>query len=106
MALEPPTTETPTDPDAVVEVRIHLRDTQTGDEAWYHFQTEASRAHDIDDPEGWYWTDGNGACDCERMRCLAAALGRPDPKIPCGDARVVIMDATVDGAPRKGWRDA
>lgn len=90
----------------VVEVRIHLRDTHTNAEAWYVYQMDGVRADDSDDPEGFWWTDGNAACDCERGRCLAVALGQPDPHLPCGDDRVVILDATVNGQPRLAWRDA
>lgn len=85
-------------------VKIRFRDTQTGDEATYAYETERTAADDVDDDEGFYWTDGNGACDCERLRCLHAALGRPDPNIDCGSSRVVIVEATIDGTPRD-WVD-
>jgi hypothetical protein len=83
-------------------VRVRLRDVVTGDEAWHQYETAHDR--DPDDDEGFWWTDGNAACDCERARCLAAALGRPDPNVPCGSARIVILEATIDGAPRP-WHD-
>jgi hypothetical protein len=89
----------------MADVRIHLRDTETDDEAWHVYQMDDARVDDPDDPEGFWWTDGNAACDCERGRCLAVALGRPDPCIPCGDSRVVITEATVNGQSRLAWRD-
>jgi len=90
----------------MADVRIHLRDTETGEEGWHVYQIDDARGDDPDDPEGFWWTDGNAACDCERARVLAAARGKSDPHVPCGDARVVILDATVNGVPRAGWRDA
>jgi hypothetical protein len=89
----------------MADVRIHLRDTETGKEAWHVYQMDDARVDDPDDPEGWWWTDGNAACDCERMRVLAAAFGKPDPNIACGDTRVVIEDAIVNGQPRESWCD-
>jgi hypothetical protein len=81
------------------ELRIVLRDTETGDEAAHIQSVDAERMADPDEPEKFYWKDGNAGCDCERARCLYAALGRPDPDIPCGDSRVVIVSATLDGVP-------
>ena len=86
------------------DVRILLRDIETGDEAWHIYTIESERASDPDDPEGFWWTDGNAACDCERMRCLALALNRERKEIPCGSQRVVIVQATVDGVV-KPWSD-
>lgn len=92
-----------TAPDTRVDVRILLRDTATGEEAWHVETASAEQANDPDDNLGFYWTDGNGGCDCERSRCLHAALGRPDPNVPCGDSRIIIVEATVDGTSRQGW---
>jgi hypothetical protein len=89
----------------MVPVRVHLLDTQTGLEAWYEYQIAIDRAEDPDDNEGFWWTDGNAACDCERGRCLYSALGKPDPQVPCGDSRIRIIEATVDGKSRK-WCDS
>ena len=86
-------------------VRIRLRDTATGDEAEHSYDTNLALADDPDDDEGFYWTDGNASCDCERGRVLNMALGRPDPNIPCGDSRVRIMEAWR-GDVRVPWQDA
>lgn len=88
-----------------VLVQIHLLDTLTGDRAWHVFTMDRDRAEDPDDPEGWYWTDGSAACDCERMRVLSSVLGRSNPDIPCGDTRVKIVAALVDKKPRPSWLD-
>lgn len=87
------------------ELRILLRDTETGAEAWHVETVSAEQAEDPDNNLGFYWTDGNGACDCERGRCLRAAIGAPDPHFPCGDTRVVIVEARIDGH-LKPWSDA
>lgn len=87
------------------EVRILLRDTQTGDEGWHVYEMPDERAADFDDPEGFWWTDGNAGCDCERMRCLDLALNRARRDIPCGSSRVVIVEATVSGVSRPLWAD-
>lgn len=88
----------------MADVRVLLRDTETGEEAWHEYAITQERADDPDDNEGFYWTDGNAGCDCERLRCLHAALGRPDPNIGCGSSRVIIVEATVDGVKRE-WKD-
>ena len=90
----------------MVQVRIHLLDTTTGVDAWHIYEMEASRADDPDDPEGWFWTDGNASCDCERARCLYEAIGAPDPNLPCGDDRIMVIEAIVNGERRESWRDA
>lgn len=85
-------------------VEIRFRDTETADEATHAYDTDRCQFDDVDDDEGFYWTDGNGACDCERMRVLSAALGRSDPNIACGSSRVTIVSATFDGVAMK-WAD-
>lgn len=84
-------------------VRIRFRDTETGEEGVHTYDITQERADDVDDDEGFFWTDGNGGCDCERARLIAASHGRPDPNIGCGSWRVVIEEATVDGKPRN-WK--
>lgn len=88
----------------MTQVRIQFRDRETGDEAEHVYETDRTPADDVDDDEGFYWTDGNGACDCERLRVLHAALGRPDPRIDCGSTRVAIVKATFGGIERP-WVD-
>lgn len=90
----------------MAEVRIRFRDRETGEEAEHVYETSRSPDDDVDDEEGFYWTDGNGACDCERLRVLLAALGRPDPRVACGSSRVVIVAATFGGHPRLSWADS
>ena len=80
-------------------VRVLLRDTQTGDEAWHEYDVEDRYA----DSQEFWWTDGNGACDCNRMGDLARALGREDPDLECGHDRIVIAQAEIDGVPQD-WR--
>src|SRR4029453_5041341 len=79
------------------ELRILLRDLQTGEEGEHVEIVPTARMDDPDEPERWYWTDGNAACGWERLRCLHAAHGRPDPRIECGSSRVIIVRATFDG---------
>ena len=87
----------------MAEVRIYLRDTETGEEAWHVYQMDDARVEDPDDPEGFWWTDGNAACDCERARCLGPPQSAaPMPHLACGDDRIVIIEATVNGHSRLG----
>ena len=74
-------------------VRIRFRDVLTGEEGEHSYQTDRLLADDPDDAEGFYWTDGNGACDCERGRVLAATHECADPNVPCGDSRIRIVGA-------------
>ena len=86
-------------------VRIRFLDTITGDVGEYRYDTERLLADDPDDDEGFYWTDGNGACDCERMRILRAVTdGGSDQDAPCGDSRVRIIEAWR-GNVRVPWDD-
>ena len=78
-------------------VRVRLRDTKTGEEGVHEYDAENA------DGAEFYWTDGNMACDCNRMQCLHEALGRPDPAVGCGSSRVVIVDASIDGV-RQEWK--
>jgi len=89
----------------MVTVRIHLFDTKTGLAAWHEYKMDSARADDPDDPEAFWWTNGNAGCDCERARILYAQLGKPDPNVACGNSRVCITDATVDGIRRESWCD-
>lgn len=85
----------------MAEVKVLLHDTATGDEGWDVHQVEPQY---VETQEFW-WTEGNAACDCNRLMFLHRALGkeRPDKDgtdYPCGDSRVVIKAATIDGVPQ------
>ena len=86
-------------------VRVLLRDTQTGDEAWEESDVEVQYL----DGQQFWWTEGNACCDCNRLTFLHRALGKEqdvtddrDP-YPCGDGRVVIVRAEVDGVEQPSW---
>lgn len=74
-----------------------LRDTLTGESARIEEEVLSTET------ANFYWLDGNGACDCERLRRIAEAHGRPDPNLPCGTGRVDITAATIDGVEQGGW---
>lgn len=81
----------------MVSCAVTLRDTVTGRVASVKEQFESAVTAEF------WWTDGNGACDCERLRQLWAAFREPDPNIPCGDDRVEIIAAAIDGVAVEGW---
>lgn len=85
----------------MAHVVVKLRDTQTGDQGVYEHETEPDADGTFDGTE-FLWTDGNFACDCNRLLFIARALGRPDPDVTCGDSRVEIIEATIDGA-NQNW---
>ena len=85
------------------KLRVVLRDTVTGDEAEYAQNVPAGV--DLDTLE-FVWFEGNDGCDCNRGSYLASALGKDDPRLPCGDSRVVIVSARLDdGDPLPGWSE-
>jgi len=80
-----------------------LKDTTTGEEATHEYEITPERADDPDDCEGFYWTDGNGACDCNRVQFFKGALGDTGDGALCSNGRIVIVEATVDGVTRD-WK--
>lgn len=84
------------------ELRILLRDTQTGKEAWHSEQADPNNLDGLN----FYWTEGNMACDCNRLLTLCRALGEPDQDIECGSSRVRIVEATLYGVLLMDWIDA
>ena len=46
----------------------------------------------------FWWTDGNGACDCNLAQTFAAIAGEPDPQQSCGmTAYTLVGFETPDG---------
>ena len=86
--------------DAMSEVRVLLRDTVTGEEAWYSYSVDDEYA----EGQEFYWSDGNGGCDCNRGSCLASVLGKADPNLPCGESRIALLRAEVNGI-EQSWAD-
>jgi hypothetical protein len=83
-----------------IEMRARLRDTQTGEEAWYSMQVDPEYA--TSDHQRFWWLEGNGACDCNRLADLHRALGRDvdfkdDDVYRCGDERVRLMEVQIGG---------
>jgi hypothetical protein len=81
-------------------VRVLLLDRETGDEAWHEDLVESQY---LESQEFW-WTEGNGACDCNRGDFLARALGKPEPNLSCSDTRIAIVRAEIDGV-AQDWAD-
>lgn len=52
-----------------------------------------------DDPLFW-WTDGNGACDCNRAALFASANGEADPEQPCDETAYVATFANLSDGRR------
>jgi len=51
-----------------------------------------------DEPNIFWWVDGNAGCDCNRSLFFARAAGEDDPDdCPCGDERFRIRIRTLDG---------
>jgi hypothetical protein len=44
-----------------------------------------------EDADDFWWTEGNGACDCNRGDFFARAGGEEDPDTPCGDSAYFVM---------------
>jgi len=42
-------------------------------------------------PDDFWWTEGNGACDCNRGDFFERAGGNEDADEPCGDSRYLVM---------------
>lgn len=90
----------------MAKIRVTLRDTQTGDEGVYEYDNDTPPDPDAESPfdgDEFLWMDGNFACDCNRLLFIARALGRPDPDVTCGEDRVVIVEATIDGV-KQEWK--
>ena len=85
----------------MAHVVVKLRDTETGDEASYEYDVPDDA--DVIESQEFMWHEGNYSCDCNRMLFLARGLGREDPDVSCGDNRVVITDATIDGV-KQDWK--
>lgn len=93
--------------------RILLRDTQTFQEAWHEYSVQQEYA----DNQDFWWFDGNGACDCNRLAFLHEALGIYDEDAvaraeesgndlyPCGHNRVALIEAWQDGKQLTDWKD-
>lgn len=54
----------------------------------------ATRSEAVEAARYW-WTDGNGGCDCNRAMVFNRAADEPDEDIPCSDDlfRVKVVDA-------------
>lgn len=91
------------------ELRVLLKDTETGKQGWYSDQFPDDYPSDAVD---YMWTEGNNACDCNRGDYLAEALDEPRPNLPCAGSRIVVLEATLDGQPfgpivdHEAWRAA
>lgn len=73
--------------------RIGWLDTKTGKIGVY-LENAPGAAH-VDGPDDisiWWWTDGNGGCDCNRVGLLLQVDGG---ETPCGDDRVAITRIDV-----------
>jgi hypothetical protein len=88
-----------------VVARLRLPDGRLFD---CHSTVESQHA---DTQESW-WTEGNGACDCNRSlelnRAHGLKLGIPDdddevPCLPCGNT-IMLVSLTVDGKTLVGLR--
>ena len=75
---------------------VLIRDNMTGEERSIHMDGEWSGAS--------WWTDGNGACDCNRGSFFAEAGGldtdalsddEDEAMFPCGHRRYVVPHATL-----------
>ncbi len=40
----------------------------------------------------FWWTDGNGGCDCNRANFFARAGGEPDPDEVCGETNYRVIE--------------
>jgi hypothetical protein len=79
------------------QVVVRLREIATGREGIHRYTTDDAPDATAESCVEFYWTDGNGGCDCTRGNCLAEALGEPDPLLPCGGETIALLEATVDG---------
>lgn len=45
----------------------------------------------------YWWTEGNGGCDCNRSMCFAQAGGEPtNIDVPCGETAYRILRFTLE----------
>lgn len=82
-----------------IKTEAHLLDTLTGERA---VEVRDSWGHDDDeviyDDRNilYWWTEGNGSCDCNRALALYRQYGF-DLDVECGDDRFVLERLVVDG---------
>lgn len=78
-----------TDPRHDIHVRVKLLDTSTGEERWADGQWGRFGT--------WWWTEGNGGCDCNRR--LVFSHGDVGDGTPCTSIRyrVVAVEPLLDG---------
>jgi hypothetical protein len=80
--------EAESEEDGYSHYHIRLRDNDIGEieDVTYRYPT----GFDEDDIT-FYWTDGNGACDCNRMLEFYRQRGQPDIRRTCGDTRMTLL---------------
>jgi hypothetical protein len=47
----------------------------------------------------FYFTDGNGACDCNLSMMIRQQVDPTVPDLPCGTTRIKLVSLAVDGQP-------
>ena len=80
------------------EVKVFLRDTQTGDEGWYTEEYNGP-GEDALLRAIFMWTDGNWSCDCNRCLFLWEWSEEPGHDLLCnvGKNRIEIISFVFNG---------
>lgn len=86
-----------TNPETTIRLRVQIRRVADGltrtheDNVGFSGETRGEAG----DHANYWWTDGNGGCDCNRSMIFNRAAGEPEGDIPCSDDlfQVKVVDA-------------
>jgi len=72
-----------------VEIIVQIRDNQTGEMREYRTEDLMEEGESV--PNDFIWSEGNYACDCNRLLFFLRANDEEEPKeMVCGDSRFTI----------------
>lgn len=82
-------------------VKVTIRKNETGEEVDVPEPWSLPREQDDEDSIDYWWSEGNGSCDCNRYLYFERAKGASPDEAKCGDGRYGIR-VEIDG---ETWTD-
>lgn len=74
-----------------------IRNNETGETRLYEYDIEDQHA----EGQVFWWEEGNGSCDCNRMIFFCQIKGEDDDERECGDTLFHVEYITIDGVRHK-----
>jgi len=84
-------------PEVTIRLRVQIRRVADGLTRTYedNIGFTGDTRNEAREYANYWWTDGNGGCDCNRAMVFNRAADEPEDDIPCSDNlfRVKVVDA-------------